>query len=204
MLLLVNKSDYLTPLQRRAWHDFLSNPDEPWEHVFFSATDQQRCIDEEAARQAVLDAEATAPLLLAEEGDDDAAGKGDDEASESGQGPPSVRSQNGSSKDVGVDFPLSRTEFLDWLRRFAKEKDCETDPKYDRLSFGMLGFPNVGKSSVINVLMGNAKHAHGVVRVGVAAQPGKTKHFQTLLLPDQEDLMPVSYTHLTLPTKRIV
>ena len=38
---------------------------------------------------------------------------------------------------------------------------------------GMVGYPNVGKSSVINVLVGHKK-------VGVASMPGKTKHFQTL------------------------
>jgi len=43
----------------------------------------------------------------------------------------------------------------------------------ERLSVGTVGYPNVGKSSVINVLM-------GVKKVGVAAMPGKTKHFQTL------------------------
>ena len=45
----------------------------------------------------------------------------------------------------------------------------------DRLMIGMVGYPNVGKSSVINVLCGRK-------RVGVASMPGKTKHFQTLNL----------------------
>jgi len=35
---------------------------------------------------------------------------------------------------------------------------------------GTVGYPNVGKSSVINVLM-------GIKKVGVASLPGKTKHF---------------------------
>lgn len=38
---------------------------------------------------------------------------------------------------------------------------------------GMVGYPNVGKSSTINSLVGQKK-------VAVAATPGKTKHFQTL------------------------
>lgn len=38
---------------------------------------------------------------------------------------------------------------------------------------GLIGFPNVGKSSTINALFGSKKTA-------VAATPGKTKHFQTL------------------------
>ena len=48
----------------------------------------------------------------------------------------------------------------------------------DRLMVGMVGYPNVGKSSVINVLCGRK-------RVGVASMPGKTKHFQTLNLEGQ-------------------
>lgn len=39
----------------------------------------------------------------------------------------------------------------------------------------MVGYPNVGKSSVINVLCGMKK-------VAVGARPGKTKHFQTIFL----------------------
>ena len=42
---------------------------------------------------------------------------------------------------------------------------------------GTVGYPNVGKSSVINVLCGRK-------RVGVASLPGKTKHFQTLILDE--------------------
>ena len=40
---------------------------------------------------------------------------------------------------------------------------------------GLIGFPNVGKSSTINALYGSKKTA-------VAATPGKTKHFQTLFV----------------------
>ena len=40
---------------------------------------------------------------------------------------------------------------------------------------GTVGYPNVGKSSLINVLCEKK-------RVGVASMPGKTKHFQTLNL----------------------
>jgi len=40
----------------------------------------------------------------------------------------------------------------------------------DKLMVGTVGYPNVGKSSLINVLCAKK-------RVGVAAMPGKTKHF---------------------------
>jgi len=47
-----------------------------------------------------------------------------------------------------------------------------------RATIGMVGYPNVGKSSTINVLC-NAK------KVAESATPGKTKHFQTILLNER-------------------
>lgn len=53
-----------------------------------------------------------------------------------------------------------------------------------RACVGMVGYPNVGKSSVINTLLGVAKSSHGKLRVAVSSTPGKTKHFQTLNLSE--------------------
>ena len=44
-----------------------------------------------------------------------------------------------------------------------------------KLQIGLVGYPNVGKSSTINALVGSKK-------VSVSATPGKTKHFQTIHL----------------------
>lgn len=57
-----------------------------------------------------------------------------------------------------------------------EEDEDEQDPN-QRINIGMVGYPNVGKSSTINVLMGEKK-------VTVSATPGKTKHFQTLNIPE--------------------
>ena len=47
----------------------------------------------------------------------------------------------------------------------------------------MVGYPNVGKSSCVNVLRNASKDKHGVgARAAVSATPGKTKHLQTLLV----------------------
>lgn len=54
----------------------------------------------------------------------------------------------------------------------------EITPVVDKLIVGLVGYPNVGKSSTINALMGSKK-------VSVSSTPGHTKHFQTLALtPD--------------------
>ncbi|CAJ1930496.1 unnamed protein product [Cylindrotheca closterium] len=169
MILLVNKSDYLSPRQRQAWHEYFSLPEHQWDHVFFSAHEQQKILDE-----------ASEPT--------------DSAASSDTATPPSATS------DIGVDVPLSRQGLISWLMEYAAKYNCDLDTKYGRIPFGMVGFPNVGKSSVINVLMGNAKHAHGVTRVGVAAMPGKTKHFQTLLLPDRDDILLCDCPGLVFPS----
>lgn len=69
----------------------------------------------------------------------------------------------------------SREELLRLIRVFTRQRCGEPIGKDSRYMVGMIGYPNVGKSSVINVLCGAKK-------VGVAARPGKTKHFQTILL----------------------
>jgi large subunit GTPase 1 len=55
---------------------------------------------------------------------------------------------------------------------------------------GLIGYPNVGKSSTINALFGSKKTA-------VAATPGKTKHFQTLFV--SEDLCLCDCPGLVMP-----
>lgn len=59
-----------------------------------------------------------------------------------------------------------------------KEKPAEEGNDKFELEVGMVGYPNVGKSSVINSLFNKKK-------VGVASMPGKTKHYQTLYLTPQ-------------------
>lgn len=48
----------------------------------------------------------------------------------------------------------------------------------DSIVVGMVGYPNVGKSSTINRLIGAKK-------TNTSITPGKTKHFQTLAVDEK-------------------
>jgi large subunit GTPase 1 len=55
------------------------------------------------------------------------------------------------------------------------KKDQDLTKPARKTQIGLIGYPNVGKSSTINALLGAKK-------VSVSATPGKTKHFQTIHL----------------------
>ncbi len=63
----------------------------------------------------------------------------------------------------------------------SAEFATEHNPNPTKLMVGLVGYPNVGKSSTINALIGSKK-------VSVSATPGKTKHFQTLPFSDRVTL----------------
>eukprot|EP01062_Namystynia_karyoxenos_P073049 TRINITY_DN6983_c2_g1_i1.p1 TRINITY_DN6983_c2_g1~~TRINITY_DN6983_c2_g1_i1.p1 ORF type:complete len:1190 (+),score=451.02 TRINITY_DN6983_c2_g1_i1:91-3570(+) len=63
----------------------------------------------------------------------------------------------------------------------------------DPVMIGFIGYPNVGKSSTINVLW-QAK------KVTVSATPGKTKHFQTLRLEHERRVMLCDCPGLVFPS----
>lgn len=68
---------------------------------------------------------------------------------------------------------LNRDQLIELIKSLSKQSPSHLSTSY----IGFVGYPNVGKSSVINVLMKKKK-------VAVAQMPGKTKHYQTLFLPE--------------------
>ncbi|XP_055481146.1 large subunit GTPase 1 homolog [Psammomys obesus] len=66
---------------------------------------------------------------------------------------------------------VSKQELLELFKKLHTGKKV----KDGQLTVGLVGYPNVGKSSTINTIMGNKK-------VSVSATPGHTKHFQTLFV----------------------
>ncbi|PHH71517.1 hypothetical protein CDD80_5226 [Ophiocordyceps camponoti-rufipedis] len=154
-LLLINKADMMTPTQRKAWAKYLREAGIAFE--FFSA---------HLAKQ----------LNEARDDDDD-----DDDESESDdeQHAPARENhpQNHQDDDAETDQDsriLTVEELEDIFLRHAP-KDAEASTK---LQVGLVGYPNVGKSSTINALIGAKK-------VSVSSTPGKTKHFQTIHLSER-------------------
>eukprot|EP00092_Neocalanus_flemingeri_P060397 GFUD01072380.1.p1 GENE.GFUD01072380.1~~GFUD01072380.1.p1 ORF type:complete len:541 (-),score=149.15 GFUD01072380.1:96-1718(-) len=76
-----------------------------------------------------------------------------------------VHKRSQSKTDV-----LTSDQMVDLFRSFKRHKT-------EDITVGFIGYPNVGKSSTINKLLCAKK-------VRVSETPGKTKHFQTLILTD--------------------
>ncbi|XP_010622364.1 large subunit GTPase 1 homolog [Fukomys damarensis] len=73
------------------------------------------------------------------------------------------------TRPCNLSHLVSKRELLELLKRLHTGRRV----KVGQLTVGLVGYPNVGKSSTINTIMGNKK-------VSVSATPGHTKHFQTL------------------------
>ena len=76
-------------------------------------------------------------------------------------------------KEVGETIPKEEKQI--------SNNDKNKNTNNSTLMVGFIGYPNVGKSSIINVLMKTKKAA-------VANIPGRTKHYQTLFLPKEPNL----------------
>lgn len=90
----------------------------------------------------------------------------------------------------------NRAIMLNLLKQKAAEirkLHPKTNPKEedDLVTIGFAGYPNVGKSSLINVLCQRKL-------VAVTSQPGKTKHFQTLYI--EKNLMLCDCPGLVFPS----
>uniref|UniRef100_T1J4B8 Large subunit GTPase 1 homolog n=1 Tax=Strigamia maritima TaxID=126957 RepID=T1J4B8_STRMM len=71
-------------------------------------------------------------------------------------------------QEDGDGLMLGRKQLIDNLKEYYK-------PETTTLTLGFIGYPNVGKSSVVNALLGTK-------RVSTSVTPGKTKHFQTFFI----------------------
>lgn len=171
-ILVINKADFLPRRARAAWAAYLDRRGIPF--VFWSAWAAQKEIDQASADSSAAAKQARVrrrgqTLVVGGEGVDAAP------VVQPAQVPAALEM---SSDKLRV---LSREELLDYLESTAQVvRGCgggdakkQNAPGDKKVVIGMIGYPNVGKSSTINVLMGEKK-------VSVSSTPGKTKHFQTL------------------------
>ncbi|KAJ1841592.1 hypothetical protein LPJ73_006067, partial [Coemansia sp. RSA 2703] len=206
-LLLVNKADMLSDRQRAAWADYFEA--QGIAYLFFSAKESNERLEEEREREA---AERLAREMAMHTVSDDAldgirdldelkereqqAGRRnhdhDREAAEAAAAAAafeaSVRAVSLSAGDLRTRV-LQPAELVSILMRECPR--IADDRSHGRLMIGLVGYPNVGKSSTINALVGAKK-------VNVGAMPGKTKHFQTIHLTD--DVVLCDCPGLVFPT----
>ncbi|CCK72907.1 ribosome biogenesis GTPase LSG1 KNAG_0M00540 [Huiozyma naganishii CBS 8797] len=152
-LLLVNKADMLTKKQRIAWAKYFILKNISF--TFYSALRANQLLDIENGDLEAADAE-----LVADDDDED-----DDEL----------------DAELAEKIKILTIDQLEELFMSRAPAEPLTAPLHPGqkpvLQIGLVGYPNVGKSSTINSLVGAKK-------VSVSATPGKTKHFQTILLSD--------------------
>ena len=183
-LLLVNKADMMTLTQREAWADYFEKVG--INYKFFSAALAKEINEARDLEDGPIieDDDLMAEEDVAEvvEGHEDQLM---DEANKIDiQDHKEDEEEWASEEEVDPDDEDQRTRILtvDELEELFLENAPEvenTDPEHPRKTqIGLVGYPNVGKSSTINALIGAKK-------VSVSSTPGKTKHFQTIhLSPD--------------------
>eukprot|EP00293_Proteomonas_sulcata_P011692 CAMPEP_0184305882 /NCGR_PEP_ID=MMETSP1049-20130417/15037_1 /TAXON_ID=77928 /ORGANISM="Proteomonas sulcata, Strain CCMP704" /LENGTH=338 /DNA_ID=CAMNT_0026618037 /DNA_START=39 /DNA_END=1055 /DNA_ORIENTATION=+ len=159
-VLLLNKADLIPVSARKAWcNHFLR---EGITFAFFSAAERKggeaQCGESASGNQ---EDEARGVGMPDKDGEDFTWRDDDDVGAEL------------CSPDVFS--PSAMRQALHSLIRLSTE-----DAKDERITIGFVGFPNVGKSSVLNALIG----VESLHRVAHGPSPGKTKHFQTMLVED--------------------
>jgi large subunit GTPase 1 len=191
-LLLINKADMMTLNQRQAWADYFT--DAGINYKFFSAAlakemnevrdledgseeDEEDYSDEDDVEEEV---DTDEDDLAKEAKKIDLQDKNGEDEESADEGPARVSAQDAPAE--GEEDPRTRiltTEDLEALfLEHAPAVDTGPNGEPRKTSIGLVGYPNVGKSSTINALIGAKK-------VSVSATPGKTKHFQTIHLSDK-------------------
>lgn len=184
-LLLVNKADMMTLEQREAWADYFDRAG--INYKFFSASLAKAIND--ALDLAAIPERDDSPVMQENEEATSLNTDGITGGVEKLQIPEVPDDEEEDDSDWASEENLDgeedqRTRILtvNELEALFLENAPEvenSDPEHPRKTqIGLVGYPNVGKSSTINALIGAKK-------VSVSSTPGKTKHFQTIhLSPD--------------------
>ncbi|XP_061883595.1 large subunit GTPase 1 homolog [Entelurus aequoreus] len=171
-MLLVNKADLLTREQRRAWAAHFDR--EGLRTVFWSALAESDRLDAEEKGMG-----AEPPQSEESEQEDGDHHEGEDEPkgeiSEEEEWLTCSEGEGEGATSQSTFRNSSRLLHKDQLLETFKEVHSGPPCKEGQLTVGLVGYPNVGKSSTINTILRDKK-------VSVSATPGHTKHFQTLFV----------------------
>ncbi|KAL9108963.1 MAG: hypothetical protein Q9227_006359 [Pyrenula ochraceoflavens] len=187
-LLLVNKADMMTVEQREAWADYFH--EKHINYKFFSASlaremnevnevhGESGSVEEQAEKEIFEERNPEDPLTqeakklkLADMTEEREQWLSEEELESDAE-------LEGSLSSVNERTRILTVEQLEALFISNAPTHNHTESAATRTTIGLVGYPNVGKSSTINSLIGAKK-------VSVSATPGKTKHFQTIHLSDQ-------------------
>lgn len=176
-LLLVNKADMLTLKQREAWAEYFEKHNINFR--FFSAhlakekMEAQMLEEDQSGSEDEDLAESTKNMNVEDEFDDkEASDKAEEQAEEATA---KLADPDQSLGPHILDVEELEELFLANTPETLPQNRDRSDNSKQKTTIGLVGYPNVGKSSTINALLGAKK-------VSVSATPGKTKHFQTLYL----------------------
>lgn len=187
-LLLINKADMMTYKQRKEWANYLKGAKIAYK--FFSAqlakeyNEARQDYDEsEEESEESEDAPPSSSRAADEPKDhEDADAKESEQpdgAENDGNAEAKAQStQDGTSTVNEEDDEDTRIITVEELESIFLQHAPDNSSDDHKITIGLVGYPNVGKSSTINALVGAKK-------VSVSSTPGKTKHFQTIHLSDK-------------------
>lgn len=177
-LLLVNKADMLTVEQRIQWADYFEK--EGIRYTFFSAALAKEKLEEEEEQRKAAEALAQKEHSVGDSEEEDTEVPDVEQTRPKSDRRPSFTGliQTESEEDIPARARIiGADELIDLLTAECPEALHKTESKTAKITIGFVGYPNVGKSSTLNALV-------GAKRVTVSSTPGKTKHFQTIHLSD--------------------
>jgi len=172
-IILVNKADYLTENQRKCWAEYFAAQKQ--KVIFWSALDATSLdvIDESSV--AGDDEEDDEQDIDDEEDSENEGDVGNDmkDSDESMEESCTEETPTQTEDKHSITEVLTQNKLLDHFKSFEK-----LNPEMPHVTIGLVGYPNVGKSSTINALLEGKKTA-------VSSTPGKTKHFQTHFIDEE-------------------
>uniref|UniRef100_A0A2S2QR58 Large subunit GTPase 1 homolog n=1 Tax=Sipha flava TaxID=143950 RepID=A0A2S2QR58_9HEMI len=177
-LLLLNKSDLLTAPQRKYWAKYFDS--RATTVAFYSAKQSEETIEE--GNEMVEEINEEEDIIEDDEEWNSSDYETDEEEEVIGDNEEELPSFKNSSK------LLSKEELINLFKTIHGNHKRLSD---ELITVGLVGYPNVGKSSTINTLLLNKK-------VSVSSTPGKTKHFQTLFV--DKELMLCDCPGLVMPS----